>query len=635
MSVADSMKSINQGVDTKRYMPGLDGLRALAVIAVIAYHLDLPWASGGFLGVGIFFILSGYLITDKLMMQWQSTNRINLKDFWTRRFRRLMPAIFFMLAVVYLWLVLFDRSRLAAFQDELASVILYFNNWWLIFHKVSYFQSFGPPSPIGHLWSLSIEGQFYLLWPIILVILLHFIPKRRSLIFSTFIGAMASIIAMALIYQPGTDPSRVYYGTDTRAFALLIGAMFAIAFPSQKLPRQIPAQSRRILDFIGGVGLIGILLIILKTNEYDTYLYTGGLALFSIISAVVMIVLAHPASRVAKLMGCKPLRWIGVRSYSLYLWHYPVIILTNPAVDTGGLNIGRIILQLALSFLLAAFSWRFIEEPMRHGSLNQWLKNRHLKQNRNAYRTLFKRRFLQVSAMTILFFFIISCTNHTGKENTLKVSSPVASGQVNEDVPAAPIEKPSSPTVDDHKEPAADITEKPSAVQNPTADSTAQEDKSGKGITAIGDSVILDAAPYLEKLLPGIRIEGKVGRQMVQAQEVVNHLKANGKLGNRVIIELGSNGPFREEQLRELLTSLKDMKQIILVNVRVPRRWQDTVNSDLRTVAAEFSNTTLVDWFSASKGKDSFFYKDGVHLNQEGANYYASLICKAIKKEEQ
>lgn len=647
MSMANSMMIESPAIGKKRYMPGLDGLRALSVIAVIAYHLDLPWASGGFLGVGIFLTLSGYLITDQLMMQWHSTSTINLKDFWLRRLRRLAPAVFFMLGIVYLWLVLFDRPRLGTFQNELLSVIFYFNNWWLIFHKVSYFDSFGLLSPIRHLWSLAVEEQFYLFWPIILIILLHFMQKRRSLIYVILIGAVASILAMALIYQPGSDPSRVYYGTDTRAFALLIGAAFAVAFPSMKLPKHIPAKSRRILDLIGGTGLLGIIMIILRTNEYDTYLYTGGLALFSIISALVTVILAHPASRVAEFLSCKPLRWIGVRSYSLYLWHYPVIILMNPVVDTGGLNIVRIALQIVVTFLLSAFSWKFIEEPVRHGSLTRWLRNLYPEKNKGAKRILFKRRFLPILAMTLLFFFIISCTSNLDKENASQVSSSTASGEIHEDDHSAQSKQSPLPAADsrgaasditkkdDSKGTAPDIVEKSPAEQNPTMDPTGQEDKSGKEIVVIGDSIILDAAPYLDKLLPGILIDGKVGRQMAQAQEVVNQLKGNGKLTDRVLIELGTNGPFTEKQLRELLTSLGEMKQIILVNVRVPKRWQDTVNSRLKTVTEEFSNTTLVDWFSASKGKDSFFSNDGVHLSQEGASYYATLISEAVKNEDQ
>ncbi len=637
MSVSDSRESTDLNVGKRRYMPGLDGLRALSVLAVIAYHLNFPLAQGGFLGVGVFFTLSGYLITDQLMMQWQTTKRINLKEFWLRRFRRLMPATFFMLAMVYLWLILFDPSRLSTLRGDFISVILYFNNWWLIFHNVSYFESFGPPSPIGHLWSLAIEEQFYFLWPVILVFVLRFRPKRGKLILFTLIGAAASILAMALIYQPGSDPSRVYYGTDTRLFALLIGATFAIAYPSQKLSQHISIQSRRALDFLGGAGILGILIIIWRTNEYDASLYLGGFALFAILSAIVTVILAHPASRVARLMGIKPLRWIGVRSYSLYLWHYPVIILTSPTLDTGGFSGSRIVLQLVVSFLMAGLSWKYVEEPIRSGSITQlWKKNR-FGGDRNVLRTpFFRRRMLLILAMIPLLVFITSCTSPLNVGNTsLATSSEVAEQVQIADIPPTDvtIEEIIPPRVDSD-ETASDIPEKPTEEQSPSVNPPVWKAELGKGITAIGDSVILDASPYLEKYLPGIEIDGKVGRQMYQAQSVVNQLKVEGRLGNRVIIELGTNGSFSTKQLQELLTSLEDAKQILLVNVRVPRKWQDTVNIDLKTVAAEFPNTTLVDWFSASKGKNSYFSEDGVHLTEEGANYYASLISEVIQKEE-
>lgn len=356
----------------RRYMPGIDGLRALSVIAVIAYHLDLNWAPGGLIGVGIFFVLSGYLITDQIIQRWKQDRRFDLKDFWIRRARRLLPAMFVMLFVTAMWLLLFDRSRLAALQGDFLSSTLYFNNWWLIFHDVSYFESFGPPSPIGHLWSLAIEEQFYFIWPLVIIVGLRLAPQRGKLIVMCLTGAFLSALAMALIYQPGVDPSRVYYGTDTRAFALLIGAALALAWPSQNLTDKISRRSRYILDFSGAIGLITLILMIWRTNEYGQFLYYGGLVLVSILSAIVIAVLAHPASRLAKIMGCKPLRWIGVRSYSIYIWHYPVIILTNPTVDTGGFDGFRVLFQLGVSLLLASLSWKYIEEPIRQGLLGRW-----------------------------------------------------------------------------------------------------------------------------------------------------------------------------------------------------------------------------------------------------------------------
>lgn len=625
MNTLVSKQSTNVDVKTKRYMPGLDGLRALSVLAVMAYHLNFPWASGGFLGVGIFFTLSGYLITDQLMMEWQNIGKINLKDFWIRRFRRLIPAMIFMLAIVYLWLVILEPSRIESLQGDFISAVLYTNNWWKIFHNVSYFESFGPQSPIGHLWSLAIEEQFYLLWPVILIIGLRFAPKRHKLTLLITSGAVASILAMGLIYEPGTDPSRVYYGTDTRAFALLIGAIFAIGYPSCKLSEQLSAKRRLALDIMGGLGLLGFLMMIWKTNEYQTSLYVGGLAIFAIISAIVIVILAHPASRVARLIGCKPLRCIGVRSYSLYLWHYPVIILTSPTAGTGEFDGSRIALQLALSLLLAELSWKLVEDPIRRGAFTKFRRNMPIL----AYSTI--RRSLLVIVMVLLSLQFTSCTTPLNREDSSLTTLPTVDEQAQTDTSTVDTDK-LPPQTADSGEHDSDSSEQPVNEQNPTTNPPIKKDEIGKGIIAIGDSIILDAAPYLEKLLPGIIIDGKIGRQMSQAQKVIDQLQADGKLGNRIIIELGTNGPFSTKQLRQLLTSLGDMQQIIFVNTRVPKKWQDTVNSDLEKVATEFSNVTIVDWLSASKGKDSFFYDDGTHLNREGANYYASIIAEAIQK---
>ncbi|NLN87155.1 MAG: acyltransferase, partial [Syntrophomonadaceae bacterium] len=309
-------------------MPGLDGLRAVAVLAVLAYHLNLPGAPGGLLGVCIFFVLSGYLITDILVAKGDHSSSINLKEFWSGRSRRLLPALLTMLGGVLLWIYLYDPSRLASLWNEALAAVFYSSNWWLIFHEVSYFDSFGPPSPLGHLWSLAIEGQFYLLWSLLLGLGLRYLHRPSRLIGMITALLIASAAAMAVIYQPGLDPNRVYYGTDTRAFALLIGAVLALLWPSRKLSADLSLRQRIKLDAIGGAALLAVLAMICLSNQYQSFLYYGGLFLFSIIAAVLIAVLAHPAGYLGRLLGIWPLRWLGVWSYGIYLWHYPVIALT-------------------------------------------------------------------------------------------------------------------------------------------------------------------------------------------------------------------------------------------------------------------------------------------------------------------
>jgi peptidoglycan/LPS O-acetylase OafA/YrhL len=598
-----------------RYMAGLDGLRALAVLAVIAYHLNLSFAPGGLLGVGVFFVLSGYLITDILLSEWRRSGRIDLKDFWLRRARRLLPGLFFMLVIVTAWVTLFDQSLLSKMREDVLAAVLYVSNWWLIFHHVSYFASFGPPSPLGHLWSLAVEEQFYLVWPLLLILGLRKMPRRGPLVGLSLLLAAASAFAMALIYQPGTDPSRVYYGTDTRAFALLIGAALAFVWPSRKLSSTISLWARLTLDLVGLIGLFVILYMIWQTNEYEDFLYQGGLVVVSVATAMLVATLAHPASLLGKVLAWAPLRWIGVRSYGIYLWHYPVIVLTSPTVNTSEINVTRAVLQVVASIGLAALSWRVLEDPIRRGAIAKlWGDMRH--RDRRRTRIAGSRWVASAGALVALG---VSCFG-------MARPIPAATTSV---VPSVSKETTSPEHAKAGTQPSGQKTT--TATKSKSKSAGASTAKSGRGVTAIGDSVMIDIAPYLQKLLPGVVIDAHIGRQMYQAPAVVSQLKSKGNLGKRVIIELGTNGPFSKNQLVSLLNSLGNVQQIVLINTRVPRPWQNVVNATLADVAAHDPRITLVDWYGASAGHDSFFYSDGVHLNPEGSKYYASLVAKAIK----
>jgi peptidoglycan/LPS O-acetylase OafA/YrhL len=362
-------------------MPGLDGLRALAVFAVIAYHLGLGWAPAGLLGVGVFFTLSGYLITDLLLGQWDVTGRLALGNFWLRRARRLLPALFVMLVVVIAWVALLDRSQLGSLWSAVGAAGLYVSNWWDSLQHVSYFARFGPPSPLGHLWSLAIEEQFYLLWPWLLWLGLRYVRERRSAVTGhsrlasvTLAAAGISAVAMALLYHPGTDPTRVYEGTDTRAFGLLFGAALAMVWPSRRLTAKASPVARRLLDGIGTAGLVVIALLVWLTTQYSPFLYRGGVVLLSVATMMTLSALVHPSTRLGHALGREPLRWLGVRSYAIYLWMFPVITLTTPTTQSG-VNPLRAILQVGAIVGLAALSWRFVEKPIRQGALGrQWAR---------------------------------------------------------------------------------------------------------------------------------------------------------------------------------------------------------------------------------------------------------------------
>ncbi len=366
----------------QRYLPGLDGLRALAVLAVIAYHLQLGWAPGGLLGVGVFFTLSGFLITSLLLGQWQSAGRMPLADFWLRRARRLLPARFVMLAVVTAWVTVADRGRLASLRGAVGAAAMYVSNWYLIAQKQSYFAQFAPPAPLDHLWSLAVEEQFYLLWPLLLIaglILIRILGVKAHWWLAIPVAALATASAVMMIhlYQPGLDPTRVYEGTDTRAFGLLIGAVLALVWPAGRMRE--PGRAVRLgLDGAGVAGLAVIGLMIWRVGEYSPFSYRGGMVLLSLATAAVVAATACPGSMVGLALGWRPLRWVGARSYGIYLWHYPVIVLSTPAGAPE--NLTRAAFQAAAAITLAALSWRFIEEPVRHGAIDRmWRRARQVR----------------------------------------------------------------------------------------------------------------------------------------------------------------------------------------------------------------------------------------------------------------
>jgi peptidoglycan/LPS O-acetylase OafA/YrhL len=398
----------------QKYLPGLDGLRALAVAAVVAYHLGYGWAQGGLLGVGVFFTLSGYLITDILVGQWAARGRIRLGDFWLRRARRLLPALFVMLAVVTVWVNVVARSFLPGFRGNVIASVFYVSNWWYIGQHASYYARFAPPTPLDHLWSLAVEEQFYLIWPWVVLLLVWLAGRLRrrrrgladglgglggqvagpgggvpyltnrfrvALALMTLALAGGSAILMIHLYQPGYDPTRVYEGTDTRACGLLIGAAVAMIWPTRRpsvggtsAERRVPAAVRWLLDAAGVAGLAVIGLLVWRTNQYSDFMFRGGLVVLSVATAATVAAVVTPGSLLGRALGCRPLRWVGVRSYGIYLWHYPVIVLTAGVGAAGSpVSLGRALVLVAGTVAAAALSWRVIEEPIRRGARLRWV----------------------------------------------------------------------------------------------------------------------------------------------------------------------------------------------------------------------------------------------------------------------
>lgn len=528
-----------------RYIPALDGLRAFAVLAVIAYHLGMQWAPGGLLGVTVFFVLSGYLITSLLLIEWDNTETINLPQFWLRRVRRLMPAIVLIIVCTAALCALFDHSLLTKLRDDMWAALLWVTNWWYIFQDASYFDALGAPSPLTHFWSLAIEEQFYLVWPVVLLVAHKTGVKRTTMRNATLIVALLSALEMALLYNPLDDPSRVYYGTDTRAFSLLIGAWLAFVWPSHMLGAQksvhLTKQVRNVLDGVGIVALVALLGLIVFVDGFSPFLYRGGILLASVLTAVVIAVMVHPASLLGRFAGTKPLVWIGLRSYGIYLWHYPLFLLMNPRNFTGETPWWMYLVQVAVVFACAAFSYRFVENPLRKGAIGAFVKGVRSKEiDPPAWLKHHVVPVLAGSAVTIVAvigLIVVPPISAIGAADLLK------------DEQAHTSQMPELP-VDD------------AAAGSPKLD-----------VLMIGDSVSVRAIPQFEETFPYGAIDAAVNRQLYAGQETFDYYNDQDIVGGVVVFALGTNGAATDEQIDELVAAAGPGRQVFFVNTRSPQSW--------------------------------------------------------------
>ena len=365
---------------SSRYVAALDGLRAFAVLAVIFYHMSLSWAPGGLMGVTVFFVISGYLINGLLVAEYDATKTISLPQFWLRRVRRIIPAVLLALAGTLVLCALVSPTLFGKARTDLIPSLFFFNNWWQIFHNVSYFEAAAAPSPLTHYWSLAIEEQFYIVWPLLLLVLLKLRMPKKGIAVIIGVLAIASFGAMAYLYSPMADPSRIYYGTDTRAGSLLIGAFLAIAWPSTifglRRKQSSNGAARLAFNILGVVALAALVVIIVFTNSYTSFPYLGGIALVSVLTALLIAVLVVPNTWVARLMQLRPLVWIGKRSYGMYLWHYPIILATSRFTSTIEAPWWVRVSQIIVIFALSDLSFRFVETPIRSGALRAWWQSR-------------------------------------------------------------------------------------------------------------------------------------------------------------------------------------------------------------------------------------------------------------------
>lgn len=611
---------------TLPYLPGLDGIRAIAVAAVLFYHANLSWIPGGFLGVTVFFVLSGYLITSLLLSEWNKRERVNLGAFWVRRARRLLPALYALLFVTLAFAAVFLPGELARLRYDAVAAFFYATNWYFVFSHQSYFQSVGRPSLFEHLWSLAVEEQFYLLWPVIFFLGMRFTGRREMALF-TFLLAVASSIWMGLLYSPDADPSRVYYGTDTRAAEILFGAALAFVRPPGRLyePGKALLSSRRLRAFfspialdVAGLASLGVMFAsMLLIGEFEPFLYRGGFVLVSLATLGVIAVAVEPRARFgARMLGREPLRWIGLRSYSIYLWHWPVFDMTRPALDVPFGGWPLLALRLGVTVLLADLSYRFVETPIRRGALGQALAR--LRATGGA-----RRRRLVAGYATACSLFLGCCLALVfAAANAREPKAPsylaVRSVHTGPDAPAAG----SGHGTRDGTAPRSAERSSPAAHARNLSPSQ---------ISAVGDSVMLGAAPELQRQLgAGVRIDAIEGLQVQRAISILQNERASGTLGRVVIVAIGNNGPITPEQFDQIMRIAGPGRRVIFVNDKVPRSWEEPNDRVIAEGVSRYGNASMVDWRSYSENRPALFWSDGIHLRPAGARAYAHLLAQKV-----
>ncbi|MGQ0802623.1 MAG: acyltransferase family protein [Actinomycetota bacterium] len=605
-----------------RYVPALDGLRAVAVGAVLLYHSDLTGFRGGFLGVDVFFVLSGYLITSILLTGRRKSGSLGLKQFWLARARRLLPALFLMLGVTCAYTAIFLPHEAAKLRDDALAALGYVTNWHLVFGGQSYFEATGRPSMVQHLWSLAVEEQFYLLWPLLLGGgLLIFRRHLGRLAAAVMIAAGASTVLMATLYDPAADPSRVYYGTDTHAMGLLVGAALALVWPAWRLSWKAGVGARPLLDLTGVVALVGLVWCFDNVSEFDPGLYRGGYLLFALLAALVVAIAVHPAASVfGALLGARPLRWIGMRSYGIYLWHWPVYLVTRPGIDiplTGG---ALTTLRVAITVTLASLSYRFVEMPVRDGAVGRAIAALRARREVHRRRARVRLALVGTGVTAGAALLVVGMAAATPAPRPPGLEADAVRIDVTTTVPGA-----TETTVA-----AATETTAPPATAAPTTAAPTTLPPATR-ITAIGDSVMLGSQGALSATFgPLLQLDAAVSRQAEDAVKVAGLLAAAGQLGDRVVVHLGTNGVIRPEQFDELMRILAPVPRVIIVNTAVPRPWEAPVNALLATSVPSYPNAVLLDWKTVAAQHPEFFIEDGVHLKPEGASVYAALIAQQM-----
>lgn len=571
-----------------RYIPAIDGLRAVAVVAVMLYHLGFNWIPGGFLGVDLFFVISGYVITRLLLDSIQRSGGLDLRAFYIARVRRLLPPLLFMIIVTTVFVGAWAPDTMRRFLADTPFALLGGMNWWLVFRHTDYFEAIGRPPLLQHTWSLGVEAQFYLVWPLILLLVLRYFGKNKisgaGLLIAAFSGIALLFVSLQIDAANASQVSHVYFGTDTHSIGLFLGAALAVRWIPQNLNETVSKKAQDFIDGIGVFGLLGIIAAFLFIDENDPTLYKIAFPLAGIFGCAIITSIVHPASRFAPILSSRPFVWIGERSYAIYLWHWVVFQVTRPDYDLEGSTWALYALRVLIVFALADISLRLVELPVRTGLIDYWFKGM-------KYRT--KR--VQLRQKFGVFLIVISTIGLTA---TSAISA-IAEGDRQLNELKQQLEQP--------------------AVTAPTTEG---------GLWVTGDSVILGIRFELDARENIGLINARVGRQATELLEVIKNDKAN-MAGSTIILNLGNNNRLTQEQVAAIFAEIQDQPRIIVVNTAVPRGWRDENNALIAQYAAQYG-ARLIDWAAISEGHPEYFGPDGVHLVPAGVRAYVDAITAEL-----
>lgn len=588
----------------KRYLPGLDGLRAIAVLGIIIYHLNKQWLSGGFLGVDTFFVISGYLITSLLLSEYEETGTIKIKQFWLRRIKRLLPAVLILIFTVTITTLIFKPSHIVQVKHDAIAALLYMSNWWYIATNVNYFEQFAF-MPLKHLWSLAIEEQFYLFFPFVLILLLLKFKSYKKVTLILWIISLISLILMIAIFPITFGNSRVYFGTDTRLQTLLLGVILAFAWPPFKLKANPPKILQNSISTIGIIALITLIILFFTVEDDNKWIYSGGFYIISTLTLLIIASAVHPTNIFAKLLGNKVFIYIGKRSYSLYLWHFPIISFIHSYYVAGQYPVYVYMIDIILTIILAESSYRYIELPFREHGFSVFNFARLLKAS-------LIRIIVTLGFCIPMILVFLGAFDRLGEDDIIHKKTTFHSTN-NEKKTTQ------SKRVDHNKDTDKQVE-------------TKDDDKKDLAPLLLGDSVMVDIGNTFKDKVPNADIDGKVGRNLYEALPLVNNqYKDKTQKGDQVVLELGTNGDFSKSQLDELINRLGEA-DIYLINVRVPRPYEQHVNDLLAQAAKEHSNVKLINWYEASEGHTEYFAPDGIHLEQKGVEALTDQIINALKK---